>query len=297
VLHSMTGFGAARHVGPGYTVAVELRSVNNRHLKLQVRGTEPYTTYEAEFDKLLRPSIRRGTVQLQVFVERTSAANLPAINVALLRAYKQQVIEACDGLDSYAVNSVLSSLLTLPGLVPEGRTTNAMPDDEWPGVQQAVTEAAAQLLASRQTEGQAMVTDLLTLHEAIRTELASAIELLPRVMNGYRARMLERLKLVVAEAGVTMEAAHLTRELAAHADRIDVSEEGTRVQAHLEQFTDLVNNGHADGAGRRLEFLVQEIGREVNTLGSKSADASMSRHVLEMKANLEKIRELIQNVE
>jgi uncharacterized protein (TIGR00255 family) len=293
----MTGFGAARHVGPGYTVAVELRSVNNRHLKLQVRGTEPYTTYEAEFEKLLKPTIRRGTVQLQVFVERTSVANLPAINVPLLRAYKQQVIEACDGLDSSAVNAVLSSLLTLPGLVPEGRTTNAVSDDEWPGVQQAVMEATSHLLASRQTEGQTMVTELLNLHRAIRTELAAAIEFLPRVMNGYRARMLERLNLVIAESGVTIEAAHLTRELAAHADRIDVSEEVTRLQAHLEQYTDLVNNGHADGAGRRLEFLVQEIGREVNTMGSKSADASMSRHVLEMKANLEKIRELIQNVE
>ena len=293
----MTGFGAARHVGPGYTVAVELRSVNNRHLKLQVRGTEPYTTYEAEFEKLLKPTIRRGTVQLQVFVERTSVANLPAINVPLLRAYKQQVIEACDGLDSSAVNAVLSSLLTLPGLVPEGRTTNAVSDDEWPGVQQAVMEATSHLLASRQTEGQTMVTELLNLHRAIRTELAAAIEFLPRVMNGYRARMLERLNLVIAEAGVTIEATHLTRELAAHADRIDVSEEVTRLQAHLEQYTDLVNNGHADGAGRRLEFLVQEIGREVNTMGSKSADASMSRHVLEMKANLEKIRELIQNVE
>ena len=293
----MTGFGAARYTGPGYTVAVELRSVNNRHLKLQIRGTEPYTTYEAEFDKLLRPLIRRGTVQVQVFVERSSVANLPALNVTVLRAYKQQVIEACDGLESSAVNAVLSGLLTLPGLVPEGRTSNTVPDDEWPGVQQAVTEAAAQLLASRQTEGQAMANELLALHKNLQTELAGAMEHVPRVMVGYRARMLERLNLVIAEAGVALEAEHLTRELAIHADRIDVSEEVTRLQAHLDQYADLVNNGHADGAGRRLEFLVQEIGREVNTMGSKSADAMVSRHVLEMKANIEKIRELIQNVE
>ncbi len=293
----MTGYGAARHTAPGFTVSVELRSVNNRHFKLQVRGSEPYTTYEAEFEKLLRPVIRRGTVQLQVFVERTSSAHLPALNVPLLRAYKQQVIQACDGLDSAAVNAVLSGLLALPGLVPEGRVTTVLPDDEWPGVQQAVTGAGAQLLASRQTEGQAMAVELLALLKNLLTELSSAVEHLPRVMSGYRARMLERLNLAISEAGVTMDADQLIRDIATHADRIDVSEEVTRLQAHLEQYADLVNDGHADGAGRRLEFLVQEIGREVNTMGSKSADAVVSRHVLEMKANLEKIRELIQNVE
>jgi uncharacterized protein (TIGR00255 family) len=293
----MTGYGAARYAGPGYTVAVELRSVNNRHLKLQVRGTEPYTTYEGEFEKLLKSTIRRGTVQVQVIVDRTSAANLPSINVTLLRAYKQQVIEACDGLESSAVNAVLSSLLTLPGLVPEGRQANAVPDDEWPGVQQAVTDAAAQLVASRQAEGQAMASELMALHKALHTELTLAMEQLPRVMSGYRARLIERMSQAVAASGVTIEEEHLVRELATQADRTDVSEEITRLQAHLQQFAELVNHGHADGAGRRLEFLVQEIGREVNTMGSKSADVSVSRHVLEMKANLEKIRELIQNVE
>jgi uncharacterized protein (TIGR00255 family) len=115
-------------------------------------------------------------------------------------------------------------------------------------------------------------------------------------MAEYRSRLLERVRQAVAEAGVTLEPDHLIREVALFADRTDVAEEMARLAAHLDSFAELVRTG-AEGAGRRLEFVVQEMGREVNTLGSKAGDVSISRHVVEMKATLEKIRELVQNVE
>jgi uncharacterized protein (TIGR00255 family) len=115
-------------------------------------------------------------------------------------------------------------------------------------------------------------------------------------MGEYRTRLLERIKQALADAGVTLEPDNLIREVALFADRTDVAEEVSRLTAHLDSFAELVRAG-AEGAGRRLEFGVQEMGRETNTLGSKAADVTLSRHVVEMKATLEKIRELVQNVE
>ena len=119
---------------------------------------------------------------------------------------------------------------------------------------------------------------------------------MPGVLANYRERLLERVKQAVADAGVTLEPEHLVREVALFADRTDVSEETSRLAAHLDTFAELVRTG-AEGAGRRLEFVVQEVGRETNTLGSKAGDVTVSRHVVEMKATLEKIRELVQNIE
>nr|MCU0703853.1 DUF1732 domain-containing protein [Fimbriiglobus sp.] len=113
----------------------------------------------------------------------------------------------------------------------------------------------------------------------------------------YRTRILDRVRQAVADAGVAVESDHLIREVAVFADRTDVSEEVTRFAAHLDQFAELVKTGAADGAGRRLEFVVQEMGREANTLGSKAGDVRVSRRVVDLKANLERVRELIQNVE
>ena len=120
---------------------------------------------------------------------------------------------------------------------------------------------------------------------------------LPAVVAQYRERILERVRAAVAEAGVSVEPAHLIREVAAFADRTEVAEEVTRFAAHLDQFAEVVRVGAPDGAGRRLEFVVQEMGREANTLGSKAGDVTISRLVIELKAVLEKVRELIQNVE
>jgi uncharacterized protein (TIGR00255 family) len=122
-------------------------------------------------------------------------------------------------------------------------------------------------------------------------------ECLPAVVANYRGRILERVRQAVADAGVTVEADHLIREVAVFADRTDVSEEVTRFAAHLDQFAEVVKTGAGDGAGRRLEFVVQEMGREANTMGSKAGDVGVSRRVVDIKANLERVRELIQNVE
>jgi uncharacterized protein (TIGR00255 family) len=147
----------------------------------------------------------------------------------------------------------------------------------------------------RRKEGQQMAAELLTHHQQVVEELAAVKALIPNIANDYRRRLLERVRNALAEAGVAIQADQLIREVALFADRTDLSEEVTRLCAHLDQFADLVRDG--DEAGRKLEFVLQEMGREVNTLGSKAGDVSISRHVFEIKSTLERIRELVLNVE
>ncbi len=297
MLLSMTGFGAGRASGPGFGVAVEVRAVNNRHLKVVVRGTDPYPHLDSEFEKLLRKHVRRGSVHVQVHVDREAKGGATELNVGLLRAYKRQVIEACDGLEPAAVNAVLSGLLALPGVAPESGTVGGPPEGEWTTVEAAVEEAVKHLNAARREEGKAMATELLSLHAGMTDALAVVKGLLPAVVEGYRGRLVERVRQAVADAGVNVSEDHLLREIATYADRTDVSEELVRFAAHLDTFVQVVRDGAADGAGRRLEFVVQELGREANTLGSKAGDVAISRRVVDLKSNLERVRELIQNVE
>jgi uncharacterized protein (TIGR00255 family) len=191
---------------------------------------------------------------------------------------------------------VFAGALSLPGVAPEAARAGGLPDGEWAVVEATLDEALRKLDAMRREEGKAMAAELLTLHQQVRTELDRVRVHLPAVTADYRHRILERVRLAVAEAGVAVSQDHLIREVALFADRTDVAEEVTRLSSHLDQFAELVTKGD-EAAGRKLEFVVQEMGREVNTLGSKAGDVTISRHVFEIKAALEKVRELVQNVE
>lgn len=296
MLLSMTGFGEARTETEGLAAAVEVRAVNNRHLKLTVRGSEPYPMYEAELEKVVRRHVRRGTVTLHVRVDRPARGTDLTLNATALAAYLRQIRAACEvaGTPEFAA-PLLAGVLGLPGVAPEARHLGAPPEDEWPVVERTLDAALRGLNAMRREEGRAMAAELLALHAAVAAQLATVRELLPKVTEDYRVRLLDRVRVAVGEAGVAVQADHLIREVALFADRTDVAEEVTRLAAHLEQFADLVKKG--EEAGRKLEFVLQEMGREVNTLGSKAGDVAVSRHVFEMKATLEKTRELVQNVE
>lgn len=296
MLLSMTGFGEARTETESLTVAIEVRALNNRHLKLTVRGSDPYPMFEAELEKVVRKHVRRGTITAHVRVQRLARAGELALNTAALTAYIQQVRVACEdaGWPEF-VGPLLSGVLGLPGVAPEAGYLGTPPDDEWPVVERTLVAALQKLDAMRREEGQAMAAELLVLHRGFLKELEAVRSLLPAIAGDYRRRLLDRIKVALAEAGVALQPDHLIREVALFADRTDVSEEVIRLAAHLEQFADLVRKG--EEAGRKLEFVIQEMGREVNTLGSKAGDVAVSRHVFEMKATLEKVRELVLNVE
>ncbi|MFO0799383.1 MAG: YicC/YloC family endoribonuclease [Gemmataceae bacterium] len=297
MLLSMTGYGEARAATAAAAVAVEVRAVNNRHLKVTVRGSDPYPLFEAEVEKVVRRHVRRGTLLVHVHADRRTKPTDAALNTDLLTAYLKQARTACDAakLPELYAAQVFAAALTLPGVAPEPTRHGGLPDDEWPAVEQALGEALTRLDSMRREEGKAMAAELLSLHGHVCDELGRARGHLPAVTAEYRQRILERVRQGVADAGVAVSQDHVIREVALFADRTDVAEEVTRLTAHLEQFAELVRKG--DEAGRKLEFVLQELGREVNTLGSKAGDVTVSRHVFEIKATLEKVRELVQNVE
>ena len=297
MLLSMTGFGEARTQTDSLAATVEVRAVNNRHLKLTVRGSEPYPMLESEFEKVVRKHVRRGTLLIHVRVERQTPTSDLALNTAALRTYLKQIREACDeaGTPELAAPP-LSGALGLPGVAPESSRFSSPPEAEWPVVEQTLEAALKKLDVMRRDEGRAMAAELLLQHRYIGEQLEAIRVHLPAVMTDYRQRILDRVRQAVAEAGVAIEPQHLVREVALYADRTDVSEEVTRLTSHLDQFAEIVRKGE-EGAGRKLEFVIQEMGREANTLGSKAGDVTISRHVIEIKATLEKIRELALNVE
>jgi uncharacterized protein (TIGR00255 family) len=293
----MTGFGEARANGEGFTTGVEVRSVNNRHLKVTVRGTDPYPLLEPELEKVVRRFVRRGTLLVHVRVDRQAKPGESRLNVAALRTYLDQLRGACQEAGTPELLPHLAAgALALPGVAPEPGLSGGLPEDEWPVVERTLEQALQRLDAARKEEGRAMGNELLLHHRHLTDQMALINQHMPGVLANYRDRLLDRVKQAVADAGVTLEPEHLVREVAVFADRTDVAEETSRLAAHLSTFAELVRTG-AEGAGRRLEFVVQEMGRETNTLGSKAGDVTVSRHVVEMKATLEKVRELVQNVE
>jgi len=296
VLLSMTGYGEARYQGDALTLAIELRSVNNRFLKLALRATEPYNLLEAEFEKVVRRFVRRGTVQVFVRCDRPRQAHDYRINSTALLSYIEQ-LQHVSGQTRGAVSAeaLIGQVLSLPGVAVEPGAS-LPPEEEWPQIEGVLCQALERLQQMRRDEGARMADELLALRGQVVDQLNRVRERLPAVVEGYRDRIHERVKNLLAGFDVQLDAGALIKEVAIFAERSDIAEEVVRLESHLEQFEQIVRR-ETDSPGRKLEFVVQEMGREANTIGSKASDVTISRHVVEIKAALEKIRELIQNVE
>ncbi len=296
MLYSMTGYGEASFNSDSLQVAIELRAVNNRYLKVSLRAVEPYNLLEPEFEKVVRRSVKRGTIQVHLRCHRQFAAQDFQINVIALRSYISQVrsvggeLGLADGGDS-----LLAQVLTLPGVVPEPASARLNLEEDWPVLERVLEQALGRLQGMRQEEGRAMAQELVQLRDHIASELDQIRLRVPQVSESYRDRLLDRVRVLLGELDVEIDRKDLIKEVSIFAERADVSEEVVRLASHLEQFTNIVNE--PESAGRKLEFLTQEMFREANTIGSKASDVEVSRHVVEIKATLEKIREQVQNVE
>jgi uncharacterized protein (TIGR00255 family) len=296
VLYSMTGYGEASYSGDTLQLAVELRAVNNRYLKVSLRAAEPYNLLEPEVEKVVRRSLKRGTVQIHLRVVRQLAPQDFQVNAVALRAYLSQVRAVAGELglaDGGAV--LLGGVLALPGVVPEPASASLDLEQEWPVLEKVLESALARLQQMRLEEGRAMAQELLQQRDHIGAQLAAIRTRVPLVAVAYRDRLLERVRVLLGELDIEIDRKDLIKEVAIFAERADISEEVVRLASHLDQFQDIINE--PESAGRKLEFLTQEMFRETNTIGSKASDVEISRHVVEIKGTLEKIRELVQNVE
>lgn len=288
----MTGFGNAAAQTELLSVTAELRAVNNRYLKLSLRLPDSLGRFESRIEKLVRDRIARGTIQLSLRVRFPRDVSGYAIDTDALQAYRTQL----QSLGSDEVGQVaLRDLLPLPGVVVESELIPEVVESLWPTVEQAVLEALLHFDEFRQTEGASMRDDLARQCATITAEVDSVSQRAPEVVAQYRQKLLDRLTRAVEEAGVTIEDRDVIREVALFADRCDINEEITRLRSHLEQFDRFLNSDQS--LGRKLEFLGQEMFREINTIGSKANNVEVAHSVVEMKSAIERIREVLQNVE
>jgi uncharacterized protein (TIGR00255 family) len=292
----MTGYGEAHYQSDGLTVSIELRALNNRYLKVSLRAGEPHNLLEPEFEKVIRRTIRRGTIQVHLRIDRQLAAQEYKINVIALRSYVDQLKGVWEelGLRDRG-EALLTQVLALPGVVPEPGDAASHLEDEWPLLERLLDEAVAKLQVMRQEEGRAMAQEFLQQRDRIAEHLEEIRQLAPTVATTFRDRLHERVRSLLAEHDVQIDRSDLIKEVSIFAERSDIAEEVTRLGSHLEQFRDIMNE--PESTGRKLEFLTQEMFREANTIGSKASDVEISRHVVEIKGTLERMRELVQNVE
>jgi uncharacterized protein (TIGR00255 family) len=290
----MTGYGEARSQSDALSLSVELRALNNRYLKVSLRAPDPYHLLEAEFEKVIRRTVKRGTIQVHLRCDRQAAADDFRLNTVALASYVRQIRE-CASISDAERAAVLAQVLTMPGVVPESGSRTHQLHDDWPIIEKTLQQGLDQLQNMRKDEGKAMAQELLALRDVIARHLDVIRKMTPQVVSTFRDRLFERVKTVLTELDVKIDRNDLIREVSIFAERSDIAEEIVRLATHLTHFQEIMKE--EESPGRKLEFLTQEMFRETNTIGSKASDVEISRQVVEIKGTLEKIRELIQNVE
>ena len=285
----MTGHGEGLQQNDQAQVNVEVRAVNNRFLKLNV-FSDLSAKRQAELETMVKSQLNRGSVSVRVRCHIEKSPEDYRLNKELISSYWLQLSEIADG--SQPVN--LESILQLPGVVEDSSSGDQV-EELWPLIKQATTDAIVQLNEMRHQEGDAMKQDMLANCQKISDELAGVEKLAPRVVEAYGKKMTDRINGMLEKFEVSITPADVVREVGVFAERCDISEEVVRLQNHLGQFNSVVEEPQSNG--KKLEFLVQEMLRETNTIGSKANDSDIARHVVEMKTAIERIREMVQNVE
>ena len=293
MIRSMTGFGSGRGSAGGETLTVELRSVNGKFCEVKPHLPRELSALELELSKPIKARLSRGVIDVTVRREVAGAVRglQPRANLPLAASYAKALRELKDELGLSGEPSVhdvatLEGVLTLAEAPPDQASSRL-------ALLAALPPALEALEEMRVREGEALGRDLLARLEAIEKGAASIRALVPLSVEAYRERLSARVQEL--GRGLLVDPARLAQEVAFFADRTDVAEELTRLASHLEQLRALVE-GDAP-AGRKLEFLVQEVNREINTVGSKAQHAGIAQLVVDLKTELERVREQIQNVE
>ena len=292
MLRSMTGFGAAAgEGGSGTPLRVEVRSVNHRHLAIKTRLPEALFALESEVEGRVRARCERGAVTVHVAAERGGAVGGARIDPVLARRYRDELTDLAREL-GLAPTLSLDALVGLPGVL--AAADGADEDTLGQEALALLDQALERMLAMRAREGAALEADLRK-HARALAQLAARIEKrMPRVVRANHASLAKRLQALLG-GKLPVARDELAREIALLADKLDVSEELARLASHLAQLDALLAKGGR--IGRQLDFLVQEILREVNTIGSKCSDATVAHWVVEAKTHVERLREQVQNVE
>ena len=294
MLNSMTGYGEAEGEIKGVSYAVEIKAVNNRYLKTNVKLPDAVAFLEEDVEKLLRKNLSRGTVNYVLRVKDASANALFDMDETALKA----VMKRLNAVRSSAgINGTIdiSSLLSLPGIIRPTVPDEEMAEQIKEIVLDITQRAIDKLKQMRAAEGNFLEAELESHCQAIRENLEKIRARSAVVMQGYARRLKKRVDELLAEAKLKLDEETLAREAAVLADRSDISEEIARLDSHLERFAESCQSN--DQAGRKLDFISQEMLREANTIASKASDAEIIRYVVNIKCQVDRIKEQVQNVE
>jgi uncharacterized protein (TIGR00255 family) len=293
-MKSMTGYGRGECSQDGSKIITEASSVNRKQAELNVYLPRELDSLELQVREEVNKRIARGrlTVKVAMHAGESLYAGKVQLNVPLAKAYAKEIAKL--GKELALADSVsLDLLLRAPGVL---RTEEELADADklWPVVQKSVTRALDSLVKMRQREGANLAEDLRTRVSAMRKSVDQIRTRAPEMVKRYQEQLRQRIK----TAGLELPAVdddRLLKEVIYFADRSDISEELTRLESHFKQFAEATRS--KEPVGRMLDFLAQEINREVNTIGSKTTDSLISREVVKLKGELEKFREQVQNVE
>jgi uncharacterized protein (TIGR00255 family) len=289
----MTGYGRAEITKKGITVTSEVRSVNNRYLELTTRIPRSLALREKEIKEIVRSLLNRGSLNVTVKVERDTNSSAPLkVNAAAAKSY-YALLNSLRKTVHLRERVKLEHLLNFSEIL-EPEETEAVDETEWTLVQDALRESLRQLNIMRAQEGGELAKDLAQRIQEMDVTI-ERIEHLSKVrIPEERARLLERVSQLMQDKG-TIDQNRLELEIALLAEKLDVTEECVRYRSHNKFFLEALDGEEA--AGRKLNFLVQEMNREANTIGSKASDATIAHLVVQLKEEMEKIREQLQNIE
>ncbi len=292
MINSMTGFGRAEETDGGRDILVEVKSVNHRFFDFNARISRGYGFLEEKLKTALKSQVSRGKIDVLVAVEPADGEDVTVqVNHSLVSGYLDALYEIRRRYnlpDDISVDTVAR--------FPDVFTVRRAPEDEdalWEEVRHVLEKAMDPFLAMRAAEGAHMKEDVLGRANTILKLVSGIEERSPQTVEEYRNKLKERISGVLE--GAAVDEGRILTEAAVFADKVSVDEETVRLRSHVSQFSDMLESGGP--VGRRLDFLVQEMNREANTIGSKCADAGIAHMVVDLKAEIEKIREQIQNIE
>ncbi len=292
MIKSMTGFGREQGIVDGYEILVEIRSVNHRYFEFSSRIPRSYSYLDEKLKSLLSKRVSRGKVEVSVSISKTEGAEEEIeVNLDIAQGYVNALREANKKLE-------LSDDLSLASITrfPDIFKIQKVEDDEevvWNAVSQICTNALDKFISMRQIEGGKMYEDISSRLNFIEEKTNEIESILPSISENYKDRLYSKIVETLEDKNIDEQ--RILTEVAIFSDKIAVDEETVRLHSHVSQFRELINSN--EPVGRKLDFLVQEMNREVNTIGSKAQDLSVTKTVVDLKSEIEKIREQIQNIE
>ena len=290
MIYSMTGYGKSVTIFQDKKICVEVRSLNGKAMDLSTRIAPQFKGREMEIRTLLTNVLERGKVDFALWVEQGEKADTPSINAAVMQGYLEQMNEISKNSGIALPDNVFEVLLKMPEVIAR-KEIYEVTDEEWSIVLEGIKAALADLVAFRKQEGEALAAKFQSKISNISQLLASVEPFEKERVEKIRARIEESL---TKFAGVDYDRNRLEQEMIFYIEKLDVNEEKQRLANHLGYFIETMNDGQ--GQGKKLGFIAQEMGREINTLGSKSNHAEMQKIVVRMKDELEQIKEQVLNV-